>query len=228
MLGVLPILKGWIFLSLFSKCPQSKIVFLTIDDLFSYFCDNPIDFLDLDMISRIISVNSEEIETFLKKVMPSQPNLEGEIGFRFEESRISELIYDLITDEKILNLNDSEMPSDLCYFEAKWSNKSALAIILDSLQSVLPSQVFDSLCDRCNLHPAVSEEQSNGKRSKMTSESMLIKPIKPAKGGIDENVMAPTDDYSKFESKLKLEKPKNSKFSVTGNTSMLSFFKRSQ
>lgn len=214
MFGLLPVLKGWLFLTIFSQCAQSKLVFLTIDDVFSH------SEQENSMLSRIFKANSVEIEGFLKKIMPSQVNLEGDLAFRFETAKIAEAIFNLIKDQ---SLSEAEKPLDLTYFELKWSCKSDLVIILDNLQTVLPLEIFSLLCEKCSLQPASPEDLN--KRLKI-SESMLLKPIRRGAGGDENVVLAPTDDYSKFESKLKPEKAKNPKFAVTGNTSMLNFFKK--
>lgn len=224
MFGLLKVLKGWIFLSLFAKCPQAQSLFLTVDDTLSYLYDNSeIDPVLLETISAIFKANRSEIEGFLTKLMPSLANLEGDLGFRYEEAKIVDSIYNLVSEIK--SLEASEMPTDLTYFEAKWSTSCATAIVLDNLQFYLPTTLFTSLCTRFDLHPASSEDIS--KRLKI-SESMLLKPIKHSKDTLGDSLLAPTDDYTKFEGKLKSEKAKNSKFAVTGNTSMLSFFKKSQ
>jgi len=222
MFSVLPVLIGWIFLSLYSKFPQARTVFLTVDDLISSLYDNSEeDPVLLETVSNLFKLNCDEIENFLKKLMPSQQNLEGEAGFRFEEAKIVESIYKKISENNVIDEN--EMPSDLQYFEAKWSCTSGTVIILDNLQFYLPVNLFKSLCSRFSLQPAEPEDLN--KRLKI-SESMLLKPIKPGRDA-SVSVLAPTDDYSKFEGKLRPEKAKNSKFAVTGNTSMLSFFKKS-
>lgn len=221
MFSVLPILIGWIFLSLYSKCPQAKSVFLTIDDMLSSLYDNSEeDPVLLETVSNLFKVNRDEIESFLKKLMSCQPNLEGYLGFRYEEDKIVDSIYQKIKENS--NVDENELPLDLNYFEAKWSCTSGTAIFLDNLQFYLPNPIFTSLCTRFSLQPAAPEDLN--KRLKI-SESMLLKPIKPGKD-VAVSGLAPTDDYTKFESKLKQEKVKNSKFSVTGNTSMLSFFKK--
>lgn len=221
MFGLLPVLMGWIFLSLYSKCPQAKSVFLTVDDMLSALYDNSEeDPVLLETISGLFKINREVIEAFLSKLMPSQPNLEGDLGFRFEEEKITEALYNKVQNAIV---DENEMSSELQYFEAKWSCASSTAIILDNLQFYLPVSIFSSLCARCSLQPAAPEDLN--KRLKL-SESMLLKPIKSAKESEGSSILAPTDDYSKFESKLKPEKAKNSKFAVAGNTSMLSFFKK--
>ena len=222
MFGILPVLMGWIFLSLYSKCPQAKSVFLTVEDMLSSLYDNSEeDPVLLETISNLFKVNRKDIEVFLKKLMPSQPNLEEDLGFRYEEAKIVDSLYEKINQNLVIDEND--MPSDLKYFEAKWSNTSATAIVLDNLQFYLPVPLFSSLCTRFSLQPAAPEDLN--KRLKL-AESMLLKPIKAGKDSTASSVLAPTDDYTKFESKLRPEKAKNSKFAVVGNTSMLSFFKK--
>jgi hypothetical protein len=221
MYSILPVLTGWIFLSLYSKCPLASTVFLTVDDMLSSLYDNSEqDPVLLETVSNLFKANRDEIECFLKKLMPSQSNLEGDIGFHYEEAIIVGFIYDKIREKA--DIDENQMPTDLQYFEAKWSCTTAFAIILDNLQFYLPVKIFISLCSRFSLQPAAPEDLQ--KRLKI-SESVLLKPIKPGKD-MNISVMAPTDDYSRLETKLKPEKVKNSKFAVSGNTSMLSFFKK--
>ena len=226
MFGILPVLKSWIFLSLYAKCYQAKSVFISLDDMLESLEESSEEEeVDLQVISMILKVNQLEIESFLMKLMPYQSNLEGNIGFKYEQSSITDSLYDLIKNQ---SLDDSLIPEDTKYFEDKWNQTSSTVVILDNLQFYLPIPIFTALCSKFNLHPISPEDLQ--KRPKIT-ESFLLKPIKSAKeaAGTNNNMnMTPTDDYTKFESKFRPEKVKNSKFAVTGNTSMLNFFKKAQ
>lgn len=208
MFGLLQVLKGWIFLDMFSKCSQAKSLFLTVETVLSEIEDSIV----LEMFQNC----RDEIETFLKNLMPSQVNVEGDLCFRFHETEIISNLQNLLKDQQ---LDFGEFPQDLSYFEAKWQKTDSIVVLLDNLQFYLPSSLFSGLCAAFNLTPASPEDLN--KRSKV-SESLVIKPIKA--GGKDENSLTPTDDYTKYIGKAITSKGKSSK--IIGNTSIQSFFKK--
>ena len=215
LFGLLPVLKGWIYLDLFSKCAQAKSLFFTVETVLNEIEDSSV----LGMYQG----RKDEIESFLTKLMPSQVNLEGDLCFRFDESAIVSNLQRILQDQK---LESSQMPKDLGYFSAKWQCTDSIVVLLDSLQFYLPSSLFSGLCAAFNKTPASPEDLN--KRLKI-EESMVLAPIKPAseKGVSDENVLAPTDDYTKYAGNLKSlnssgKGGKNHK--VINNTSIFKFF----
>lgn len=211
---MLPVLKGWIFLDIFSKCAQAKSLFLTVETVLVL---NEIeDAIVLEMFQNC----RDEIETFLKKLLPSQVNLEGDSGFRFLESAIIPNLQGVLKDQQ---LESTELPQDLSYFEAKWQDTRSIVVLLDSLQFYLPSSLFSGLCAAFALTPAAPEDLN--KRSKVV-ESLVIKPIKAAAGGKDENSLTPTDDYTKYVGRAINAAGKGKGSKIVGNTSIQSFFKK--
>lgn len=199
-------------MDIFSKSTQAKSLYLTLETVLNDCEDKVI----LEMFSR----NRTEIESFLGKLLPSQVNLEGDLGFRYNESEIVSKLQTFLKDQQ---LGESEMPSDLEYFKAKWQSTESIVIILDNLQFYLPSSLFSALCLALNIVPASPEDLN--KRLK-TSESMQLKPIKPASGVIsDENVLAPTEDYTKYSGNVKAN-GKAKAIKPANNSTMLDFFKK--
>ena len=201
--------------TIFSKSSQAKSLFLTVETVLNEFED------EASIVLEMFTRQKDEIETFLGKIMPSQVNLEGDLGFRYDESQIVSNLQTILKDQQ---LESSEMPSDLGYFDAKWQSTESIVIILDNLQFYLPCTLFIRLCLAFNLTPASPEDLN--KRLKI-AESMVLKPIKPAgeKGVGDENALGPTEDYTKYSSNLKANgKAKTVK--PANNSSMLDFFKK--
>jgi hypothetical protein len=220
LFGLVPVLKGWFFLALFAQCGRARDLFMSVDDML--FEAEAVTTTINPIITEMLAVNRVEIEEFLAKLMPSQKIIEDSLGFRYDEAAVANSLHEIIL-QKSANLNATDSESSTEYFKAKWSSTCNVAVVLDNLQLHLPAGLFDKLCDRFKMHP-ISTDDLN-KRLKIT-ESLLLKPIKHQTGRDADCLLAPTADYTKFDAKLKPEKAKNPKFAVTGNTSMLNFFKK--
>lgn len=220
MFGLVPILKGWIFFDLFSKCSRAKSLFLTIETVLHDFDDN-------EIILEMFTNQKGGIESFLKKLMPSQINLEGDLEFRYDELIVCSNLQNLFQNQ---NLSSNELPDDFEYFMAKWNRFDSMVVFLDNLQFYLSSTLFSNLCKALNTSEPEKEAEIK-KRLKVNAENMVVSTIKmgcESRFG-DENVFAPSEDYTKYSSINKsgngLGKPKHV---IQNNTTMDKFFKPKQ
>lgn len=297
MFGLLPILKGWLFLSLYARLSinskSASSSFITINDVLSFLIDSDANLeeannndhstpISIDPLNRytellmnIYSNHRKELESFLSKLMHSQENLEGNIGFSYDESKIVDSLEKII-EAKVLSEEALPVNPDN-YFKTRWNyideaystnvnsttninnttnsnngkesidnenetvaslvtinlNIISTALILDNLKFYLSETIFTTLCGRFKLKlievktETENDENNPNKHLKLLSptsdSSLILKTIKPSTTSFHHS---PSDDYTKFNGTLRPEKAKNSKFAVVGNTSMLSFFKK--
>lgn len=251
MFGLLPILKGWMFLSLYADLKKSfsSSSFRTISDILETTeescsnneSENPLDRYNQHLI-EIYTNHRQEIESFLSKLMPFQNNLEGDLEFNYNELKIVDSLEKII-ETKVLSEESLPVNKEI-YLKSKWTiikteniNILSIALILENLQFFLPKTIFDLLCERFKLKLLLelktenNDENNPNKHLKLLNpETLILKPIKPSYSSTEDSsslIPNPTSDYSKFNGTLRPEKAKNSKFAVVGNTSMLSFFKKS-
>lgn len=138
------------YLSLFAHSRMARSVFLTVDDLLVAVEEaDETQSKQMELLTAIYRANRPDIDGFLGKILPHQPNLEGETGFRFDEAAAADAIATIVKELSVDSSGD-ELTQN-AYLSLKWNTdampaRAQMALFLENFQLHLPSSLFSSVC----------------------------------------------------------------------------------